>query len=407
MGNTFSPSNCKRCGEELAQQHTGRPGEYCGTKCRQAAHRDRRKAASPDTEQFDAYLRAELVASGNAIQQLLDTLDIPGAAGNIPLRQFLEVQRSIDQLTVAMVGRARQCGEPWEIISTLLGMTRETARRKYAPPVVHRALNRTQTHKHTPRTDAPAPNQSGTRRTSADDRSGTPSAGAERPGLPQQTPPCANPQDLASVLSSLQRASGQSLRALGARTGLSPSFLSRLMNGERFPTWRDAAAIARACGADPVILRKVWEDAEARRGREKRPHTLASALRYLHMRAGRPTPWAIATTSGTLSQDHVTGLLEGTAVYDWEHVERLVQVLDGEPSFFRPLWEQTAPTPQAWSPAPARKKTPRPQNQPKPTTRAEELLCAFSEALGKSTPSSTPRRALAAPIQAATHWPGR
>ncbi|MEU6667945.1 hypothetical protein [Streptomyces sp. NPDC046727] len=45
----------------------------------------------------------------------------------------------------------------------------------------------------------------------------------------------------------------------------------------------------------------------------------------------------------TLSQDHVTGLLEGTAFCDWEDVERLVQVLDGEPTFFRPYGKRLLP----------------------------------------------------------------
>ncbi|MFJ2080924.1 helix-turn-helix domain-containing protein [Streptomyces anulatus] len=97
----------------------------------------------------------------------------------------------------------------------------------------------------------------------------------------------AGPLDFACVLSNLQRASGYSLRALSKRTSLSPSFLSRTMNGERFPSWEATASLARACGADPEVLRKVWEDAEARRSRKAaKPEGLASALRHLHLRAG-------------------------------------------------------------------------------------------------------------------------
>ncbi|MZE45843.1 helix-turn-helix domain-containing protein [Streptomyces coelicoflavus] len=58
-------------------------------------------------------------------------------------------------------------------------------------------------------------------------------------------PPSAGGQGLATVLSSLQRASGLSLRALANRSDLSASFLSRLMTGERFPSWKNVAAIAR------------------------------------------------------------------------------------------------------------------------------------------------------------------
>ncbi|MEU9623876.1 helix-turn-helix transcriptional regulator [Streptomyces sp. NPDC048155] len=92
------------------------------------------------------------------------------------------------------------------------------------------------------------------------------------------------------MLSNLQRASGYSLRALSKKTKVSPSFLSRAMNGERFPSWEATAAIARACGADPEVRGKIWEDADARHRRKSQPETLASALRYLHRRAGSPTP---------------------------------------------------------------------------------------------------------------------
>ncbi|WP_309030045.1 helix-turn-helix domain-containing protein, partial [Streptomyces alfalfae] len=46
---------------------------------------------------------------------------------------------------------------------------------------------------------------------------------------------------------------------------MSASVLSRLMTGERFPSWKNVAAIARACGADPDVLRTVWEASSARR----------------------------------------------------------------------------------------------------------------------------------------------
>ncbi|WP_425541303.1 helix-turn-helix domain-containing protein [Streptomyces rimosus] len=73
-----------------------------------------------------------------------------------------------------------------------------------------------------------------------------------------------------------------SLRSLGEATRLSSSYLSRIMSGERFPSWDATARLARACGADPAVLCKIWEDAQARRT----SHTLASALRYLHRLPG-------------------------------------------------------------------------------------------------------------------------
>ncbi|MFI2415064.1 helix-turn-helix domain-containing protein [Streptomyces sp. NPDC018947] len=141
--------------------------------------------------------------------------------------------------------------------------------------------------------------------------------------------PCALPatggRDLATVLSSLQRASGLSLRALAGRASLSPGFLSRVMSGERFPSWKHACSIARACGADPEVLRRIWESSNARRDNQPRLSTLASALRFLHLRAGSPTPWAISVTSNNdLDEDYVAGLLQGTTTGPWEDIYRIV-----------------------------------------------------------------------------------
>jgi hypothetical protein len=74
-----------------------------------------------------------------------------------------------------------------------------------------------------------------------------------------------------------------------------------------------------------------------RRDGQAAPVSLASALRFLHLRAGSPTAWAIAVTSGNqLDEDHITALLNGTATGEWEEVERLIQLLDGETSHFLP-----------------------------------------------------------------------
>lgn len=209
------------------------------------------------------------------------------------------------------------------------------------------------------------------------------------------------PADFACVLSNLQRASGYSLRALSKKTKVSPSFLSRAMNGERFPSWEATAAIARACGADPKVLRKIWEDADARHRRKSQPETLASALRYLHRRAGSPTPPWISVSSGhLLTPDHIAGLLNGTTTGTLEDIQLLVQALDGEHTYFERLWHQ----------ATAEHTTPEPVPEPQPpgqgtTHRLEELFTAFNNILATTTNRpTTQRRPLPTPIHGATTW---
>jgi hypothetical protein len=186
------------------------------------------------------------------------------------------------------------------------------------------------------------------------------------------------------------------------------------MSGERFPAWKNVAVLARACGADPEVLRRVWKASSARRESQPRPASLASALRFLHQRAGSPTPWAIAVTSGNeLDQDHIAALLDGTATGDWEDVQRLIQLLDGEPAYFLPLWEAEAAAHPAAPPdaatSPPTSKPAVSEGPPPASTRVEELLAAFKDALGSTrlTPSSPTRRCLATPIPGATRWSGR
>ncbi|WP_331749864.1 MULTISPECIES: helix-turn-helix transcriptional regulator [unclassified Streptomyces] len=207
-----------------------------------------------------------------------------------------------------------------------------------------------------------------------------------------------------SSLSNLQRASRYSLRALSKKSGLSPSFLSRAMNGERFPSWEATAEIARACGADPEVLKKVWDDADARRVRKPRPETLASALRFLHQRAGSPTPWSVSVSSGyALAPEHITNLLNGTTIGTWEDVQTLIQALDGEHTYFEPLWQQAAAERTTPAPAPA----PQPPGQGT-TSRIEDLITAFNNILATTTNRpTTQRRPLPTPIQGATTWAGQ
>ncbi|UXY25136.1 helix-turn-helix domain-containing protein [Streptomyces sp. HUAS TT20] len=396
MGNTFSNPTCSWCGNERRRQATGRPGEYCSTRCRQAAHRHRQAATDPpDTLQFDQTLRVQLNQIAHKARDILLALDQPGTSLTAPLEQMVRLQVLTEHLTPHMVARSKQRGASWEQIGALLGMSKDSARKKWSLPARRSPVPQR------PAPAAPPAHPRPTRQTRTSLDSGDSPDCPPPPAQPGTTATLAG-QDLATVLSSLQRASGLSLRALATRTGLSPSYLSRLMSGERFPAWKYAAALARACGADPEVMRRVWEASNARRDNQPAPASLASALRFLHLRAGSPTPWAIAISSGgTLNQDHVTALLDGTSTGEWDHVRRLIQLLDGEPSYFLPLWETETPTtPETPQPPPTR------EDPPTASTRVEELLTAFKSALGP--PRLTPtRRCLATPIPGATHWNGR
>ncbi|WP_327291893.1 helix-turn-helix domain-containing protein [Streptomyces sp. NBC_01198] len=69
---------------------------------------------------------------------------------------------------------------------------------------------------------------------------------------------------LAPVLTQLHRASGIPLRSLAARLGLPAADTATILSGECFPGWSLTERFAQVCGADPLVLRKVWEDARLR-----------------------------------------------------------------------------------------------------------------------------------------------
>ncbi|MFE0257244.1 helix-turn-helix domain-containing protein [Streptomyces sp. NPDC059010] len=409
MGNTFSHPTCNHCGTPRQLQATGRPGKYCSTKCRQAAHRQRHTPSLPqDTEQFDQALRIQLNQITDKAREILLALEDPCAQPDEPLEQMVRLQVLAEHLTPNMVARTKQRGTSWERIGNLLGMNKDTARKKWSLPA-RRSLPPQRPVLAPPRppsSGALAPADPDSTGDGADRRSHT----APPPAGPPARPLLAS-QDLATVLSSLQRASKLSLRSLAGRTGMSPSYLSRIMSGERFPAWEKVEDLARACGADPEVLRRVYEASNARRD-GPRPVSLAAALRYLHMRAGSPTAWAIAVTSGgELDQDLITDLLAGTTTGQWPDVQRLVQLLDGEPAYFLPLWEAETPVTPAPEPntAPQPPAVRAPAETPPPSARLEELLTAFRGAFGPPRPHHPPllRRCLAAPIRGATHWDGR
>ncbi|GAA2406461.1 hypothetical protein GCM10010404_75730 [Nonomuraea africana] len=67
-----APVSCPVCSTPIAQARTGRPARYCGTPCRQAAHRARRRPT--ETASRAARLRERLADDAAAARQLADEL---------------------------------------------------------------------------------------------------------------------------------------------------------------------------------------------------------------------------------------------------------------------------------------------------------------------------------------------
>ncbi|MET9730341.1 helix-turn-helix transcriptional regulator [Streptomyces sp. NPDC006458] len=281
------------------------------------------------------------------------------------LEQARQMRTRLDCLTAGLVGRARLRQLTWGRIGQALTISEDTARHRYSDDYIVRRLRQMGQLPSVPTSlralyEEPA-------------RHATERAGDPEDELPEQVESTSAARNrLAPVLSMLARASELPLHELARQASCSPSYLSRFLSGHRVPSWKITERFARACGADPVVLRKVWETEQLRR-RPSRKHAneddeinslrgistqaqavqrLMSALRTLHVRAGQPSAQQVCIASQwRLQAPQVTAILEGEATCDWHTLLHLVQALGGSANYFHPLW-QAATHPADTEPAP-------------------------------------------------------
>ncbi|MEU1309086.1 helix-turn-helix domain-containing protein [Streptomyces cinnamoneus] len=411
-------SFCQFCQTPLGtsgEPKVGRPQKYCSTPCRQAAYRMRKNpqsaAPAPGTNaaaalppraplprrrprmvQAPAHPAAPAASTGadevlveivkdilEETRQLQRSLQAPDAED--PLRRTEQLRAQLESLTAGLVGRARHRRVTWSRIGRLLNVSEDTARHRYTEAFILRRLSQhIQLRTPSPSLSAlyghaPVPEESP----------------PPPPDLPVDTPLSARTPTspafnrLAPVLSMLARASNMQLQVLSRRAGCSASYLSRILSGERVPAWPLTERFAIACGADPAVLRQVWETERLRdtatvaapvvvakpgeivadQGRLLGPARLLAALRTLHVRAGQPTAYDIAVaTRWRLSADRVTALLEGTQPAEWDDLVALLHVLGGPLDYFGPLWEAATQQPDAHAPG---QQPPGPVRQPEPS----------------------------------------
>ncbi|MFE3454954.1 hypothetical protein ACFXJ8_39130 [Nonomuraea sp. NPDC059194] len=156
---------CPVCGGPIEQARTGRPARYCGTPCRQAAHRARRRTA--EAAAHAAWLRGRLAADLARARQLAAELatalaDIPaGVDGG---------QADIEPPT----GWESELGELAHRLATLATTVRTSARDHQAVTADWQHAARTAGIRHVPATTAaddetPAASQSTSDNTAASD----------------------------------------------------------------------------------------------------------------------------------------------------------------------------------------------------------------------------------------------
>ncbi|WP_329392107.1 helix-turn-helix domain-containing protein [Streptomyces sp. NBC_01716] len=146
---------------------------------------------------------------------------------------------------------------------------------------------------------------------------------------------------LASALSQLQRTSKKNHKELASEACVDPSYISRILSGERVPSWGVTRRFVVSCGGDPLEVRPLWDT--ARGYHVVLPTALHAALRGLHLAAAQP-PIDLLRARTHLSAADITAALQGDRLPDWPTTTRLVTALQGQPEAIRPLWDAAQAT---------------------------------------------------------------
>ncbi|MET9125055.1 helix-turn-helix transcriptional regulator [Streptomyces sp. NPDC004528] len=287
---------------------------------------------------------------------------LPTLTGEEPLLRVAQLHEQLDGLTAAVVGRARYRRITWAAISSTLRVSEDTARHRYTDRYILRRLarfNRTESALTSlgglftgtaPRHGDPA-EDAGPDGDTAGGPGAEPGAAPEQQSAPVESSGAAYNR-LSPILSMLIRTAQLTNKEVSDRIGCSASYLSRILSGERVPTWDLTRKFARACGADPEVLRTVWEseklsqkDRETITDPDDAPlsarERLRAAVQTLHLRAGRPAPSDVAVASRwLLSTSAVASILDAPALTHQAVLETFVRVLGGDTDHFHQLLDK-------------------------------------------------------------------
>ncbi|MFD5430517.1 helix-turn-helix domain-containing protein, partial [Streptomyces sp. NPDC127084] len=305
-----------------------RKKEYCSIDCRRKAQRER--DGHLERQEHSALPLGRRIAEDlQALSAALLEAEYDGRSLAELLRCADEVAREVDYYRAAAVQDARNLGASWEQVAGAARVSATTARTRWPESRVKERLKRRAGERAAVRQPS-VPVVSGL----GDAEGKLLSKAAERASV-----------KLASALSYLQRASGLTFREVAEQTSLSPSYISRILSGERTPTWPVVCTLVELFRGDPAELSVLFESAHGMvpPGRYAIPDAVArlqAALRGLHLAAGRP-PFGVVrkATRGALSTQAVSEILGGEMIAGWEQTAALVTALGGWPADVRPLWE--------------------------------------------------------------------
>ncbi|MGW5003072.1 helix-turn-helix domain-containing protein [Streptomyces hydrogenans] len=343
-----TPCTNSLCSNTVAQKPKGRPRLYCSDECGRRHRRYLRHQPAldgTDNDQYALQLAEHAYLTLGQVVDLTGKTDEPLAAA----RLLEEAIASLEFLRAALMQQAHDRKLKTSDITAALHISPDTVTRRRKDAIDRRErLTRTPLSERMAHpvlnVSVPHPRRAASRHPDPSPPRSEPMGGA--PGKPSTpVPPASTPAStLAMALSHLQRRHASTFAVLGEAAGVSRSYISRILSGERTPSWQVTSDIVEACGGDLEAVRPLWE--AARGYRVPRPATFHAALRGMQLAAGNIRPDELSARTGhTLSEHQVTGLLQGTQTADWGTVSTLVTALRGQPEAIHPLWQATQPAP--------------------------------------------------------------
>ncbi|MFG2305290.1 helix-turn-helix domain-containing protein [Actinacidiphila glaucinigra] len=321
---------CQQCkGRFLQSSGPGRKREYCTKVCRSRAQRSRagqqRQQQARDTRPLARRIAEDLQALSTALLEA----EYEGRPLKDLLRCANDVAAEVESYRAAAVHDARVQGASWDQVADAAHLSAATVRTRWSEKRVRDRMKR----------------RSQDRAVVRQPPASTVDAPDAAEGSPLQLAAERASAKLASALSHLHRSTSLTIREVAEETSLSPSYVSRILSGERTPTWPVVCALADLFNGDPAELSVLFEGAHglvppARNALDDVVARLQAALRGLHLAAGRPHPGTLGRAShGALSSQTISDILEGFVIPGWEQTSALVTALGGSPADVRALWD--------------------------------------------------------------------
>ncbi|WP_381805366.1 helix-turn-helix domain-containing protein [Streptomyces niveus] len=248
------------------------------------------------------------------------------------LSTVIELGRLLDEAVAVLVVRQRSQGEPLGELASLLDRTEDRLRKKYDPRAIDQSL--------------------------ASRRRPMRAASATLP--PDEVPTAKNllrqpRQRLACALTRMRAQSGIPQRALAEHMNVDPSYVSRMLSGEREVSWPHVKIISDSCDGNADLLKPLWEAAAGVEPTSTEPaRYLRTYLRALRYAAGSPSSRTIlVSTQHAVTAAELTEALEGPSVPVWPTVRQITMALQGLPEVTLPLWRRAHSSTESTFPAEA------------------------------------------------------